>query len=156
MWWIVLVFRPSFYIYHCFLWSEPKFYKGLKMWVGLASLLWHVMFSLCIHKGDSCVSFWIEGLSASPIGACSSRGPLARLLKTLCFKTMHNSLLLQLGSDYWSSNIWFFFFSNYFITLQIVLTRIRYGPARYWAILFVFWFLVFGIWASRTHGAHTT
>lgn len=38
----------------------------------------------------------------------------------------------------------------------VVLTRIRYGPARYWAILFVFWFLVFGIWASRTHGAHTT
>lgn len=33
----------------------------------------------------------------------------------------------------------------------IVLTRIKYGPARYWAILFVFWFLVFGIWASRTH-----
>lgn len=38
----------------------------------------------------------------------------------------------------------------------VVLTRIKYGPARYWAILFVFWFLVFGIWASRTHGAHTT
>ncbi|KAI5587804.1 hypothetical protein POPTR_005G070100v4 [Populus trichocarpa] len=38
----------------------------------------------------------------------------------------------------------------------IVLTRIKYGPARYWAILFVFWFLVFGIWASRTHDAHTT
>ncbi|EXB53544.1 hypothetical protein L484_007915 [Morus notabilis] len=37
-----------------------------------------------------------------------------------------------------------------------VLTRIKYGPARYWAILFVFWFLVFGIWASRTHGAHST
>ncbi|KAE9610211.1 hypothetical protein Lal_00006104 [Lupinus albus] len=38
-----------------------------------------------------------------------------------------------------------------------VLTRIRYGPARYWAILFVFWFLVFGIWASRTHGTtHAT
>ncbi|XP_011022857.1 PREDICTED: uncharacterized protein LOC105124513 [Populus euphratica] len=38
----------------------------------------------------------------------------------------------------------------------VVLTRIKYGPARYWAILFVFWFLVFGIWASRTHDAHTT
>ncbi|KAG7982798.1 hypothetical protein I3843_04G071900 [Carya illinoinensis] len=37
-----------------------------------------------------------------------------------------------------------------------VLTRIKYGPARYWAILFVFWFLVFGIWASRTHGSHAT
>ncbi|PIA47462.1 hypothetical protein AQUCO_01400246v1 [Aquilegia coerulea] len=35
-----------------------------------------------------------------------------------------------------------------------VLTRIKYGPARYWAILFVFWFLVFGIWASRTRAAH--
>ncbi|XP_077224929.1 uncharacterized protein LOC143858175 [Tasmannia lanceolata] len=37
----------------------------------------------------------------------------------------------------------------------IVLSRIKYGPARYWAILFVFWLLVFGIWASRTHGAHS-
>lgn len=37
-----------------------------------------------------------------------------------------------------------------------VLTRIKYGPARYWAILFIFWFLVFGIWASRTHGTHAT
>ncbi|KAK9691984.1 hypothetical protein RND81_09G233500 [Saponaria officinalis] len=37
-----------------------------------------------------------------------------------------------------------------------VLTRIKYGPARYWAILFVFWFLVFGIWASRTHSTHPT
>ncbi|EPS71763.1 hypothetical protein M569_02998, partial [Genlisea aurea] len=36
-----------------------------------------------------------------------------------------------------------------------VLTRIKYGPARYWAILFVFWFLVFGIWASRTHATHS-
>ncbi|KAJ6839850.1 uncharacterized protein M6B38_311820 [Iris pallida] len=34
----------------------------------------------------------------------------------------------------------------------VILSRIKYGPARYWAILFVFWFLVFGIWASRTHG----
>ncbi|KAL0721348.1 hypothetical protein Bca4012_035947 [Brassica carinata] len=35
----------------------------------------------------------------------------------------------------------------------VVLTRIKYGPARYWAILFIFWFLVFGIWASRSsHG----
>ncbi|KAK9167495.1 hypothetical protein Scep_002686 [Stephania cephalantha] len=38
----------------------------------------------------------------------------------------------------------------------IVLSRIKYGPARYWAILFVFWFLVFGIWASRTHGSHSS
>ncbi|KAG6660601.1 hypothetical protein CIPAW_03G116400 [Carya illinoinensis] len=38
---------------------------------------------------------------------------------------------------------------------KFVLTRIKYGPARYWAILFVFWFLVFGIWASRTHGTHS-
>ncbi|PIA28429.1 hypothetical protein AQUCO_06900003v1 [Aquilegia coerulea] len=38
----------------------------------------------------------------------------------------------------------------------IVLSRIKYGPARYWAILFVFWFLVFGIWASRSHGTHST
>ncbi|KAL0736270.1 hypothetical protein Bca4012_012480 [Brassica carinata] len=38
----------------------------------------------------------------------------------------------------------------------VVLTRIRYGPARYWAILFVFWFLVFGIWASRSHAHAST
>lgn len=44
----------------------------------------------------------------------------------------------------------------HYSVLQFVLTRIKYGPARYWAILFVFWFLVFGIWASRTHGAHAT
>eukprot|EP00252_Welwitschia_mirabilis_P008950 TRINITY_DN2121_c0_g1_i2.p1 TRINITY_DN2121_c0_g1~~TRINITY_DN2121_c0_g1_i2.p1 ORF type:complete len:342 (-),score=78.61 TRINITY_DN2121_c0_g1_i2:168-1193(-) len=31
-----------------------------------------------------------------------------------------------------------------------VLPRIKYGRARYWAIAFVFMFLVFGIWASRT------
>ncbi|GAB4857297.1 hypothetical protein Ancab_015205 [Ancistrocladus abbreviatus] len=31
------------------------------------------------------------------------------------------------------------------------LPSLKYGPARYWAMLFVFWFLVFGIWASRTH-----
>lgn len=31
-----------------------------------------------------------------------------------------------------------------------VLPRIRYGPARYWTILLVFWFLVFGVWASST------
>ncbi|CAN8264488.1 unnamed protein product [Cochlearia groenlandica] len=36
----------------------------------------------------------------------------------------------------------------------VVLTRIRYGPARYWAILFIFWFLVFGIWASRSKASH--
>lgn len=34
----------------------------------------------------------------------------------------------------------------------VILSRIKYGPARYWAILLLFWFLVFGIWASRTHG----
>ncbi|KAE9602757.1 hypothetical protein Lal_00050210 [Lupinus albus] len=37
-----------------------------------------------------------------------------------------------------------------------VLTRIKYGPARYWAILFVFWFLVFGIWSSRANGTTDT
>ncbi|KAH7282149.1 hypothetical protein KP509_35G014800 [Ceratopteris richardii] len=31
-----------------------------------------------------------------------------------------------------------------------VLPRIKYGPARYWAILIVFWFLIFGVWASST------
>ncbi|XP_010911105.1 uncharacterized protein [Elaeis guineensis] len=38
----------------------------------------------------------------------------------------------------------------------VVLSRIKYGPARYWAILFIFWFLVFGVWASRTHHARST
>ncbi|KAG7607181.1 putative E3 ubiquitin-protein ligase MARCH [Arabidopsis thaliana] len=38
----------------------------------------------------------------------------------------------------------------------VVLTRIRYGPARYWAILFIFWFLVFGIWASRSNASHNS
>ncbi|XP_010460987.1 PREDICTED: uncharacterized protein LOC104741768 [Camelina sativa] len=38
----------------------------------------------------------------------------------------------------------------------VVLTRIRYGPARYWAILFIFWFLVFGIWASRSNASHSS
>lgn len=36
----------------------------------------------------------------------------------------------------------------------VILSRIKYNPARYWAILIVFWFLVFGIWASRTHGSN--
>eukprot|EP01018_Ginkgo_biloba_P004468 Gb_30244 [translate_table: standard] len=36
-----------------------------------------------------------------------------------------------------------------------VLPRIKYGPARYWAILLVFWFLVFGVWASSTRTSHT-
>ncbi|XP_013705218.1 uncharacterized protein BNAC09G06090D isoform X2 [Brassica napus] len=38
----------------------------------------------------------------------------------------------------------------------VVLTRIRYGPARYWVILFIFWFLVFGIWASRSNAHDAT
>ncbi|CAF2037196.1 hypothetical protein BRARA_I00756 [Brassica rapa] len=38
----------------------------------------------------------------------------------------------------------------------VVLTRIRYGPARYWVILFIFWFLVFGIWASRSNAHNDT
>ncbi|KAH9308237.1 hypothetical protein KI387_036148, partial [Taxus chinensis] len=36
-----------------------------------------------------------------------------------------------------------------------VLPRIRYGRARYWAIVFVFMFLVFGIWASRTRATRS-
>ncbi|KAJ4878573.1 RING/FYVE/PHD zinc finger superfamily protein [Raphanus sativus] len=38
----------------------------------------------------------------------------------------------------------------------VVLTRIRYGPARYWVILFIFWFLVFGVWASRSNAHNYT
>ncbi|XP_044479885.1 uncharacterized protein LOC123206732 isoform X1 [Mangifera indica] len=63
-------------------------------------------------------------------------------------KTARNGLHILLGGICALTIVVFFRF--------IVLTRIKYGPARYWAILFVFWFLVFGIWASRTHGAHTT
>ncbi|KAJ0236440.1 hypothetical protein HA466_0257440 [Hirschfeldia incana] len=38
----------------------------------------------------------------------------------------------------------------------VVLTRIRYGPARYWVILFIFWSLVFGVWASRSNARSDT
>lgn len=63
-------------------------------------------------------------------------------------KTAKNGLHILLGGVCALAVVVFFRF--------VVLTRIKYGPARYWAILFVFWFLVFGIWASRTHTAHTT
>ncbi|KAL2528304.1 RING/FYVE/PHD zinc finger superfamily protein [Forsythia ovata] len=63
-------------------------------------------------------------------------------------KTAKNGLHILLGGICALTVVVFFRF--------FVLTRIKYGPARYWAILFVFWFLVFGIWASRTHGAHAT
>ncbi|KAL8473478.1 hypothetical protein ACS0TY_029662 [Phlomoides rotata] len=63
-------------------------------------------------------------------------------------KTAKNGLHILLGGVCALTIVVFFRF--------FVLTRIKYGPARYWAILFVFWFLVFGIWASRTHGAHAT
>ncbi|KAK4840810.1 hypothetical protein QYF36_018744 [Acer negundo] len=63
-------------------------------------------------------------------------------------KTARSGLHILLGSICALTVVVFFRF--------FVLTRIKYGPARYWAILFIFWFLVFGIWASRTHGAHTT
>ncbi|KAL3844790.1 hypothetical protein ACJIZ3_002193 [Penstemon smallii] len=63
-------------------------------------------------------------------------------------KTAKNGLHILLGGVCALTVVIFFRF--------FVLTRIKYGPARYWAILFVFWFLVFGIWASRTHGDHAT
>lgn len=63
-------------------------------------------------------------------------------------KTAKNGLHFLLGGVCALTVVIFFRF--------FVLTRIRYGPARYWAILFVFWFLVFGIWASRTHNSHAT
>ncbi|KAL3630235.1 hypothetical protein CASFOL_023219 [Castilleja foliolosa] len=63
-------------------------------------------------------------------------------------KTTKNGLHILLGGICALTVVVFFRF--------FVLTRIKYGPARYWAILFVFWFLVFGIWASRTHDAHAT
>ncbi|XP_047075595.1 uncharacterized protein LOC124685301 [Lolium rigidum] len=36
------------------------------------------------------------------------------------------------------------------ISLRFVFPRIQFGSMRCWAILFVSWFLVFGVWASRT------
>uniref|UniRef100_A0A7C9AJ70 RING-CH-type domain-containing protein n=1 Tax=Opuntia streptacantha TaxID=393608 RepID=A0A7C9AJ70_OPUST len=63
-------------------------------------------------------------------------------------RTAKNGLHILLGGVCALALVVFFRF--------FVLTRIRYGPARYWAILFVFWFLVFGIWASRTHSTHGT
>ncbi|GAA0152564.1 hypothetical protein LIER_11014 [Lithospermum erythrorhizon] len=63
-------------------------------------------------------------------------------------KTAKNGLHFLLGGVCALTVVMFFRF--------FVLTRIKYGPARYWAILFVFWFLVFGIWASRTHNSHAT
>nr|GMD02450.1 RING/FYVE/PHD zinc finger protein [Ipomoea batatas] len=72
---------------------------------------------------------------------------LCRLGSTLSTKTARSGLHILLGGVCALTVVVFFRF--------FVLTRIRYGPARYWAILFVFWFLVFGIWASRTHDAHS-
>ncbi|KAH9613388.1 hypothetical protein KSS87_006549 [Heliosperma pusillum] len=63
-------------------------------------------------------------------------------------RTAKNGLHILLGGVCALAVVVFFRF--------FVLTRIKYGPARYWAILFVFWFLVFGIWASRTHATHPT
>lgn len=63
-------------------------------------------------------------------------------------KTAKNGLHILLGGVCALAVVVFFRF--------IVLTKIKYGPARYWAILSVFWFLVFAIWASRTHAAHPT
>ncbi len=44
---------------------------------------------------------------------------------------------------------------HYLLCLQ-VFPRIQYGSMRCWAILFVFWFLVFGVWASRTHSIRSS
>jgi len=37
-----------------------------------------------------------------------------------------------------------------------VFPRIQYGSMQYWAILFVSWFLVFGVWASRTRSIRSS
>ncbi|XP_072965036.1 uncharacterized protein [Typha angustifolia] len=42
------------------------------------------------------------------------------------------------------------------IFLRFVVPRIKYGPARYWAMSFILCFLVFGVWASRTHDIRST
>ncbi|CAM8953676.1 unnamed protein product [Rhodiola kirilowii] len=63
-------------------------------------------------------------------------------------KTAHSGLNILIGGACALTVVIFFRF--------VILTRIKYGPAHYWAILFVFWFLVFGIWASRTHDSHSS
>ncbi|CAL5070960.1 unnamed protein product [Urochloa decumbens] len=42
------------------------------------------------------------------------------------------------------------------ISLRFVFPRIQYGSMQYWAILFVSWFLVFGVWASRTRSIRSS
>uniref|UniRef100_A0A0A9D844 RING-CH-type domain-containing protein n=1 Tax=Arundo donax TaxID=35708 RepID=A0A0A9D844_ARUDO len=42
------------------------------------------------------------------------------------------------------------------VSLRFVFPRIQYGSVRYWAILFVSWFLVFGVWASRTRSIRSS
>uniref|UniRef100_A0A7C9ET25 RING-CH-type domain-containing protein n=1 Tax=Opuntia streptacantha TaxID=393608 RepID=A0A7C9ET25_OPUST len=73
---------------------------------------------------------------------------LAWLIAHVGKKTAKNDLHILLGAVCALAVLIFFRF--------IVLRRVRYGPARYWVILFVLWFLLFGIWASRTHAVHPT
>ncbi|XP_062184510.1 uncharacterized protein LOC133888330 [Phragmites australis] len=42
------------------------------------------------------------------------------------------------------------------ISLRFVFPRIQYGSMQYWAILFMSWFLVFGVWASRTRSIRSS
>ncbi|GJN25921.1 hypothetical protein PR202_gb13807 [Eleusine coracana subsp. coracana] len=42
------------------------------------------------------------------------------------------------------------------ISLRFVFPRIQYGSMQYWAIAFVSWFLVFGVWASRTRNIRSS
>ncbi|XP_010521296.1 PREDICTED: uncharacterized protein LOC104800223 [Tarenaya hassleriana] len=97
---------------------------------------------------ESCATRWaVEGT-----GILLATGLLTVTLAWLIAprvgkKTANSGLHILLGGLCALTVVIFFRF--------VVLTRIRYGPARYWAILFVFWFLVFGIWASRSHSAHS-
>jgi len=42
------------------------------------------------------------------------------------------------------------------VSMRFVFPRIQYGSMQYWAILFVSWFLVFGVWASRTRSIRSS
>uniref|UniRef100_A0ACD5WZE3 Uncharacterized protein n=1 Tax=Avena sativa TaxID=4498 RepID=A0ACD5WZE3_AVESA len=42
------------------------------------------------------------------------------------------------------------------ISLRFVFPRVQFGSMRCWAILFVSWFLVFGVWASRTRNVRSS
>lgn len=132
----------------------------IALWFGLPSSGGHVAASRAVSEQSVNVVAAVEEASASEnpatkwavegTGILLATGLLTVTLAWLIAprvgkKTARSGLHILLGGICALTVVVFFRF--------FVLTRIKYGPARYWAILFVFWFLVFGIWASRAHGA---